>query len=84
MPNKKKVLLIATGGTIASKRSHHGLKPQITPDELISYIPQVGNICDVYTIQLLNLDSTNVEPMHWKMDIQSIMHLTNLDYLKQK
>ena len=72
MPNKKKVLLIATGGTIASKRSHHGLKPQITPDELISYIPQVGNICDVYTIQLLNLDSTNVEPMHWKMMVQAV------------
>jgi len=39
--SKKKVLLIATGGTIASKRSHHGLKPQITPEELVSYIPQV-------------------------------------------
>ena len=28
------MLLIATGGTIASKRSHSGLKPQITPEEL--------------------------------------------------
>lgn len=72
MANKKKVLLIATGGTIASKRSHHGLKPQITPEELICYIPQVKTICEVHTISLLNLDSTNVEPVHWKMMVQAV------------
>lgn len=72
MSEKKKVLLIATGGTIASKRSHHGLKPQITPEELISYIPQVKEFCEVETIQLLNLDSTNVEPCHWKLMTQTI------------
>ncbi|MBQ8279171.1 MAG: asparaginase [Roseburia sp.] len=72
MSEKKKVLLIATGGTIASKRSHHGLKPQITPEELISYIPQVQEFCEVETIQLLNLDSTNVEPAHWKMMAHTI------------
>ena len=68
----KKILLIATGGTIASKRSHHGLKPQITPEELVSYIPQVQEFCEVETIQLLNLDSTNVEPAHWKMMVATI------------
>ena len=68
----KKVLLIATGGTIASKRSQNGLKPQITPEELISFIPQVKEFCEVETVQLLNLDSTNVEPAHWKMMAQTI------------
>lgn len=68
----KKVLLIATGGTIASKRSHHGLKPKITPEELIGYIPQVQSFCEVDTIQLLNLDSTNMEPKHWKMMVHTI------------
>lgn len=72
MSEKKRVLLIATGGTIASKRSHHGLKPQITPEELVSYIPQVKEFCDVETLQLLNLDSTNVEPAHWKLMTQTI------------
>lgn len=62
----KKILLIATGGTIASKRSKSGLTPQITPEELLSYVPDVKNFCMVETIQLLNLDSTNVEPEHWK------------------
>ena len=40
MSAKKKILLLATGGTIASKKSENGLKPQITPEELLEYIPQ--------------------------------------------
>ena len=69
---KKKILLLATGGTIASKRSDNGLRPQITPEELLSYIPQVAGICDVTTLQLLNLDSTNMEPRHWKQMMAAI------------
>ena len=63
----KKILFIATGGTIASKKSENGLKPQISPDELLSYIPGLKEICEVDTIQLLNLDSSNMEPRHWIM-----------------
>lgn len=63
----KKILFIATGGTIASKKSENGLKPQISPDELLSYIPKLKEICHMDTIQLLNLDSTNMEPRHWIM-----------------
>lgn len=69
---KKKVLFIATGGTIASKKSNNGLKPQITPDELLEYIPQVKEICEFEAIQLLNLDSSNMEPKHWKMMVHAI------------
>ena len=56
----KKILFIATGGTIASKKSKNGLKPQITPEELMAYIPMVKNICEVDTLQLLILDSSNM------------------------
>lgn len=66
MSAKKKILLLATGGTIASKKSENGLKPQITPEELLEYIPQVKEFCEVSAIQLLNLDSSNMEPEHWK------------------
>ena len=38
----KDILFIATGGTIASKKSENGLKPQIKPDELLTYIPRHG------------------------------------------
>lgn len=72
MSPRKNILLIATGGTIASKKSDNGLKPQISPDELMQYIPQVKNICDFHAVQLLNLDSSNMEPKHWKMMVHTI------------
>ena len=68
----KKILLIATGGTIASKKSDNGLKPQISPEELLTFIPQIQEICEVNTIQLLNLDSSNMEPKHWIMMVECI------------
>ena len=67
MSDRKNILLIATGGTIASKKSDNGLKPQISPEELMQYIPQVKNICDFHAVHLLNLDSSNMEPKHWKL-----------------
>lgn len=69
---KKRILLIATGGTIASKKSNNGLKPQITPEELLSYIPQVADICEIEAVQLLNLDSSNMEPEHWKLMVHTV------------
>ena len=61
MSAKKKILLLATGGTIASKKSENGLKPQITPEELLEYIPQVKEICDVEAVQLLGICNTAFE-----------------------
>lgn len=76
----KKILFIATGGTIASKKSENGLKPQISPDELLSFIPSLEKICMVDTIQLLNLDSSNMEPRHWIMMVECIKeHYTDYD-----
>jgi len=68
----KKILLIATGGTIASKKSDSGLKPQISSQELISYIPSILEICEVDTYQLLSLDSSNMEPKHWSMIVECV------------
>ena len=42
MSDRKNILLIATGGTIASKKSDNGLKPQISPEELMQYISEVA------------------------------------------
>ena len=62
---KKKILLIATGGTIASLASADGLTPQIQADELLKSVPEVFEICQPYAIQIYNIDSTNVTPQHW-------------------
>lgn len=72
MTERKKILLVATGGTIASKKSDSGLKPQITPEELLEYIPSVQDFCDVSVIQILNIDSSNMEPKHWKLMVHTI------------
>lgn len=80
MNNKKKILLIATGGTIASKRSDVGLRPLIAPTEILGYIPAVQDICNVEALQLLNIDSTNMEPSHWSLMVKTIKeHYENYD-----
>ena len=61
----KNILLIATGGTIASKPTKSGLAPSITPAELLSYVPEIAEVAKVGEIQPFNLDSTNVQPAHW-------------------
>ncbi len=61
----KNILFIATGGTIASKDSGDGLKPQISPSELLSAVPEIIELCTVSTVQLFNLDSTNICYSHW-------------------
>ena len=58
----KKILFIATGGTIASKKTENGLTPQITPEELLSYIPEVESLCEITAVHPFNLDSSNVVP----------------------
>ena len=57
--------MLATGGTIASRESGEGLRPAITSEELLGYVPAVGELCQVETVQLMNLDSTNIGPRHW-------------------
>lgn len=61
----KKILIIGTGGTIASKPSADGLTPDLDSKQLIDSIPSISDICDLDCIQAFSLDSTNVRPEHW-------------------
>ena len=61
----KKILLITTGGTIASLKSEQGLVPSMASEELLSHVPEVRSLCAVSTVQLYNLDSTNMKPEYW-------------------
>lgn len=72
MIKKKKVLLLATGGTIASVQSDNGLRPGINPKELVQYIPEVLEYADLEYHQLLDLDSTNIGPEHWQIIVEYI------------
>jgi len=61
----KKILLIATGGTIASRHTEKGLSPQISGKELLGYIPEAKDFSRIDVIQPFSLDSTNVHYRQW-------------------
>ena len=68
----KKILMIGTGGTIASKQTENGLAPGLTPNDILACIPQVKHVCGVETLQVCNIDSTNVTPEHWKLMVEAV------------
>jgi len=61
----KRILVIGTGGTIASQQGENGLTPQIAADALLRYVPEVRKFAEVETVQLMNLDSTNIQVTDW-------------------
>ena len=69
---KKKILLIATGGTIASQAGTDGLTPQLKAETLLKCVPEIYAFCDVDTAQVYNIDSTNITPNHWICLAQTI------------
>ena len=68
----KNILLIATGGTIASKNTEDGLAPAMASGEILQYVPSIFDLCHVEQVQLLNIDSTNMQPKHWLMISEAI------------
>lgn len=72
----KKILLLCTGGTIASVKTSDGLKPALTAEELVGYVPEVKRFCEVDVLQVCNIDSTNMTPEVWGQ----IVHVVNENY----
>ncbi len=68
----KKIMMLGTGGTIACKRGDSGLKPLLTSDELLSYVPDAADFCQVDSLQIFNIDSTNMQPKHWLVIAKAI------------
>lgn len=61
----KNILMIGTGGTIASEVTPRGLTPELTPTQLLKFVPKIAELCSVDCIPLFNVDSTNMTPAHW-------------------
>lgn len=68
----KKILMIGTGGTIASVESPEGLTPSISGSDLLHVAPEIGTFCKMDCMTLLNLDSTNIQPEHWMLIAKTI------------
>lgn len=62
----KKILLLATGGTIASVEGNEGLVPGLSAEELLNYFSKSSRNLEIDCKILMNIDSTNMQPEHWK------------------
>ena len=74
----KKILMIATGGTIASAEGGDGLTPAMTGEELAASVPGIKDKCDLTVLQLMNIDSTNMRPYLWGLMRDAITIMTVL------
>lgn len=64
--------MITTGGTIACMPSENGLVPDISGNDIISLVPELKNICTIDTIEIMNIDSSNLSPNNWIMMLDTI------------
>ena len=62
----KRILFLSTGGTIACKESSEGLIPALTSEELLPYLGDMGADLEIDCEDLLNLDSSNIQPEEWQ------------------
>ena len=62
---KPNVVVLATGGTIASKEEGNGLSPALSGEELTRYVPEVADLATLDVKQAMNIDSTNMRPSDW-------------------
>ena len=61
----KRILMIGTGGTIASGETEDGLSPALSPKQLLQYVPKIAELCEVDCVSPFSIDSTNITPKHW-------------------
>ncbi len=68
----KNILMITTGGTIASRHTDAGLAPMISAQQMLESVPEIRDFCVPDTLELLNVDSTNITPRHWLQMVSAI------------
>lgn len=56
----KRILLIATGGTMSCRDTGLGLAPALTGEELLDFLPEAAKLCKISVINPFSLDSTNI------------------------
>ena len=69
---KKKILLLTTGGTIASQHTEGGLAPTITGEGLRAFVGSMLDAFDVTVRDILHLDSSNMQPEEWEFIAKNV------------
>lgn len=73
----QRILLLSTGGTIASKEGGFGLEPQLNASDLLKFVGSTGEGVEIEYKDLLQMDSSNIQPEHWQLIASTVFE--NLD-----
>ena len=78
-----KILLLSTGGTIASKVDYRtgAVTPALTAADLNDAVPEITNIANVDTEVLFSEYSENLQPEHWFEIATRLDSLAKSDYV---
>ena len=69
---KGHLCILATGGTIAARPTKSGLKPTLTGADVLEMIPEIEELADIDCIDILQLNSTNLQPKHWQVIARAV------------
>ncbi len=77
-----KILLLSTGGTIASKIDYRtgSVTPVLTAEELNSSVPELAKIANIDAQVLFSEYSENIMPEHWLQIAEKINEYSKSDY----
>ena len=77
-----KILLLSTGGTIASKVDYRtgAVTPALTASDLNDAVPEIASIANIDAEVLFSEYSENLQPEHWVETAKKIQSVANSDY----
>ena len=77
-----KILLLSTGGTIASKVDYRtgAVTPALSASDLNEAVPELGEIANIDAEVLFSEYSENLQPEHWSKIAEKLDSLANSDY----
>ena len=64
---KKRILMLTTGGTIASLPTEEGLAPGLDGDALARCLGALADSYELTVRDILHLDSSNIQPEEWRL-----------------
>lgn len=76
------VLLLSTGGTIASRIDYRtgAVTPAVTPEELSASVPELSEIANIDTRILFSEYSENLQPHHWRSIAEELDRAARSEY----
>lgn len=81
-PSLPKILLLSTGGTIASKVDYRtgAVTPILTAEELNSSVPELSKMANIDTEVLFSEYSENIMPDHWLQIANKLVEFSKSNY----